>query len=89
MSVIFGSIVALINPRVQYETDKENWFQTQASISLPLYIAINEQSDYDFNDTTTLMKNNALITSSSYQSPRNERRGRDKQDKNISNKKRK
>ena len=29
MSVIFGSIVALINPQVQFETDKENWFQTQ------------------------------------------------------------
>ena len=89
MSVIFGSIVALINPRAQFVTDKENWFQTQADISLPLYTAINEQSDYDFNDTTTLMKNNAMITSSSYQSPRNERRGRDEQDKNISNKKRK
>ena len=89
MSVIFGSIVALINPRIQFESDKENWFQTQASISLPLYTAINEQSDYDFQDTKTLMKNNAMITSSSYESPRNERRGRDEQDKNISAKKRK
>ena len=75
MSVIFGSIVALIHPRVQFESDKENWFQSQASISLPLYTAINEQSDYDFHDTKTLMKNNAMITGSSYESPRNERRG--------------
>ena len=27
MSVIFGSIVALIHPRVQFESDKENWLQ--------------------------------------------------------------
>ena len=92
ISVIFGSIVALTNPRVQLQSDKDNWFQTQASIPLPsppLFTAINEQSDYDFHDTKTLMKNNAMITSSSYESPRNERRGRDEQDKNISVKRRK
>ena len=30
------------------------------------------------------MKNNAKITGTSYESPRNERRGRDEQDKNVS-----
>ena len=87
--IVLMVIVALINPEVQFQSDKDNWFQTQASIPLPLYTAINEQSDYDFHDTKTLMKNNAMITSSSYESPRNERRGRDEQDKNISVKRRK
>ena len=54
-----------------------------------MYTAINGQYNYDFHDTKTLMKNNAMITSSSYESPRKERRGRDEQDKNISVKKRK
>ena len=89
MSGIFGSTVALINPRVQLQLDKDNWFQTQANISLPMFTTINEQYEYDFNDTKTLMKNNVMITSSSNESPRNERRGRDEQDKNVSVKKRK
>ena len=89
MSVIFGSFVALINPCVQFQSDKDNWFQIQANISLPLFTTINEQYQYNFNDTETLMKTYGLITSSSYESPRNERMGRDEQDKNVSVKKRK
>lgn len=81
MSVILGYVVALINPRVQWQSDKDTWFQTQANISLPLF---NQRKISILNDTTTLMKNNAKITGTSYESPRNERRGRDEQDKNVS-----
>ena len=89
MSVIFGSIVALINQHVQFQSDKDNWFQTQANISLSLLNTINDEYQYNFNDTQTLMRRNATITRSSYESPRNERRVRDEQDMNVSIKKRK
>ena len=89
MSVVLGSIIAKINPRAQFETDKEANYTIQEDIKLSVYNKINEDYEYDFNDTKTLLKDKANINNEIYESPKNERRGRDEIDKNESNKKRK
>ena len=89
MYVVLGSIIAKINPRAQFETDKEANYTLQEDITLSVYNKINEDYEYDFNDTNTLLKDKANINNEIYESPKNERRVRDEIDKNESNKKRK
>ena len=89
MSVVLGSIIAKINPRAQFVTDKDANYTLQEDIPLSVYNKINEEYDYNFNDTGSLMKDKALVNNETYESPKNERRGRDEIDRNESNKKRK
>ena len=72
-----------------FETDKEANYTLQEDITLSVYNKINEDYEYDFNDTNTLLKDKAIINNEIYESPKNERRGRDEIDNNESNKKRK
>ena len=60
MSVVFGSIIAKINPRVQFETDKDSYYTIQEDIRLSLYNKINEEYDHNFTDTAALMKDQAF-----------------------------
>ena len=76
--------VSKINPRAQFETDKEANYTLQEDITLSVYNKINEDYEYYFNDTNTLLKDKAIINNEIYESPKNERRGRDEIDNNES-----
>lgn len=80
ISVVFGSIIAKIYPRVDVKTDENSWFKVQEDITLPRSNEINDNYDYDFNDTANLMKDKAAIYNETYESLKTERRGRDKID---------
>ena len=73
-------------PRAQFETDKDANYTKQEDITLSVYNKINEEYKYDFNDTNALIKDKAKINNEIYESPKNERRGRDEM-KVIRNKK--
>ena len=72
--VVLGSIIAKINPRAQFETDKKANYTLQEDITLSVYNKINEDYEYDFNDTKTLLKDKANINNEIYESPKNERK---------------
>ena len=66
ISVVFGSIIA--------KTDENSWFKVQEDITLPRSNEINENYDYDFNDTANLMKDKAAIYDETCESIKTERR---------------
>ena len=87
MSIVLGSIIAKINPRAQFETDKDASYTIQEDIPLSVYNKINQEYDYNLNDTATLMEDKAKVKNETCESSNNERRGRDEIDRNESNKK--